>query len=375
MIFLQQQIPQNTIPSLISGTSPNSSDVTSAQPRPLNRVDSRSNFQYRPPFPNQNVRQNQPRQVLSPGTQQFIQRSPVGGVGIRPQGQLPQNLGQPVTGQAPRVNFRPQTPFPRAGVPNQRPQGIFQQRSVPSFGTTRPPITEEYLNRSQTLDISETDFSRTHDENKHINTDYVKTPSIAAMNNRSYSLSSNAPEVTDNNEDARRRSISSVDSMGEGRFDSRQGSVSGSTEGLDRKQDEDHSRPESRAMSRMNKIVEDEDRTVTTQEKTINNFVDNSCKTTENGSKTQDIKSAKFSEGASRTIESNSRDQEVNSSTHNQIEISSRNIVKPPSGKREEVGKIVHPKKQSDSGKSPKTKSPARSGYYFFCLVDLNENS
>lgn len=86
------------------------------------------------------------------------------------------------------------------------------------------------------------------------------------MNNRSYSLSSNHPDqLVDPKEDSRRRSISSVDNYGEGRPGSRplsrQGSTSGSTENLDKKPDNEiPSRPESRSMSRMNKIIEDDDR-------------------------------------------------------------------------------------------------------------------
>lgn len=142
---------------------------------------------------------------------------------------------------------------------SQRP--LFQQKSVPAFATQRPPIQEESLSRSQTLDTTEIDHSKIADDKNTAN-DHIKAPSIAAMNNRSYSLSSNPPEQSNEaKEEARRRSVSSVDSLGEGRPGSRHSSISGSAENLDKKQDNEvPSRPESRAMSRMNKIVEDEDR-------------------------------------------------------------------------------------------------------------------
>lgn len=188
------------------------------------------------------------------------------GPGQRPQ--LPTNPpGQPLPSTPPqRAPFRPATPFPRPpGIPNQRP--LFNQRSVPAFGTpVRPSILEDSLNRSQTLDSSEIDHSRSADDNKNTTNEYVKAPSIAAINNRSYSLSSNHPDqLTELKEEARRRSISSVDSYGDGRPGSRpvsrQESLTESNENLDRKPENDiPSRPESRSMSRMNKIVEDDDR-------------------------------------------------------------------------------------------------------------------
>ncbi|KAJ8947258.1 hypothetical protein NQ314_008657, partial [Rhamnusium bicolor] len=209
--------------------------------RPLTRVDSRSSFQFRPPFP------NQPGSPIVPGPGQRPQ------VVQGPPGQpFPQN----------RANYRPVTPFPRAPVQNQRPTGLVHQRSVPAFPAQRPQIQEDLLSRSQTLDTTETEYSKIADDNKNTTNDHIKAPSIAAMNNRSYSLSSNPPEPqNESKEEARRRSISSVDSLGEGRPGSRQSSISGSTENLDKKsENEVPSRPESRSMSRMNKIVEDEDR-------------------------------------------------------------------------------------------------------------------
>ncbi|VEN45305.1 unnamed protein product, partial [Callosobruchus maculatus] len=120
----------------------------------------------------------------------------------------------------PRPVPRPQTPFPRQPVPaptnNQTPK-IFQQRSFPAFG--RSHIPEEGVNRSQTLDSAELEYSRyPPDDNRNTSgVDYgSKTPSIAAINNRSYSLSSNAPEnQIETKEEARRRSTSSVDSLGD----------------------------------------------------------------------------------------------------------------------------------------------------------------
>ncbi|XP_050506439.1 microtubule-associated protein tau isoform X2 [Diabrotica virgifera virgifera] len=237
--------------------------------RPLNRNDSKSNFPYRPPFPNQpGGNPPRPPPVRPPGPQQFIPpRSPLPpgqrppGTPQHPPGQGPPP-GQPFPANQPRANFRPFSPFPRPGVPNQRPPGVFQQRSVPSFGNVRPSVPEEGIVRSQTLDTTEIDHSKNDEPKSNTSHDYVKTPSIAAMNNRSYSLSSNAPEIAlDSKEDARRKSVSSVDSYGEGRPPSRPSSRQGfgSNENLETKE-ESSSRPESRPMSRMNKIVEDEDR-------------------------------------------------------------------------------------------------------------------
>ncbi|XP_072385702.1 uncharacterized protein [Diabrotica undecimpunctata] len=237
--------------------------------RPLNRTDSKTNFPYRPPFPNQpGGTPPRPPPVRPPGPQQFLPpRSPVPpgqrppGTPQHPPGQGPPP-GQPFPANQPRANFRPFSPFPRPGVPNQRPPGIFQQRSVPSFGNVRPSIPEEGIVRSQTLDTTEIDHPKNDEPKSNTSHDYVKTPSIAAMNNRSYSLSSNPPEIAlDSKEDSRRKSVSSVDSYGEGRPPSRPSSRQGfgSNENLETKE-ENSSRPESRPMSRMNKIVEDEDR-------------------------------------------------------------------------------------------------------------------
>lgn len=120
------------------------------------------------------------------------------------------------------------------------------------------------------------------------------------MNNRSYSLSSNHPEqIIDPREEARRRSISSVDSFGEGRPGSRpasrQESVSGSIENLDKKtENEIPSRPESRSMSRMNKIIEDDDRSpssltdVSQKSPDLSNLSDSISKSQATVSKTPD---------------------------------------------------------------------------------------
>lgn len=199
------------------------------------------------------------RQPVPPSTQQYIQRNPVPGPGQRPPlAQAPPAQAFPQTQQN-KANYRPVTPFPRAPIQNQRP--LFPQKSVPAFATQRPQIQEESLDRSQTLDTAEIDHSISADDKNTAN-DHIKAPSIAAMNNRSYSLSSNPPEQSNEAKDeARRRSVSSVDSLGEGRPGSRHSSISGSAENLDKKQDNEvPSRPESRAASRMNKIVEDEDR-------------------------------------------------------------------------------------------------------------------
>ncbi|XP_049821000.1 microtubule-associated protein tau isoform X2 [Aethina tumida] len=220
----QQQQPQHQ----------NGAPVPSSQPirPPLTRIDSRSNFppNIRPGFPNgPPVVQNRPQ--IRPGQPPFIQRGLA--PGVRPQGPVPFPQNQFQQGyppNQPRANFRPVTPYPR---PPQRPQGIFPQRSVPSFGQ-RPQLSEEEqpnpeLQRSQTLDPNE---SPKHNEE-------TARPNLAAMKNRSYSLQSNSSDHQDNGE--RRRSIASVD-------------------GNEEKEDapekpENLSRPE----SRMKKIAEDED--------------------------------------------------------------------------------------------------------------------
>ncbi|CAG9861188.1 unnamed protein product [Phyllotreta striolata] len=254
----KQQIGNGSQPPLAPGSQPQ---------RPLSRTDSRTSFPYRPPFPNQQPPGVPPRPQLPrpPLQQQFPQRVPAPPPPgqQRPPGLLPGvPPGQPFPGHLQRAGFRPSSPFPRPPVPNQRPPGVFQQRSVPAFGNTRPPIPEEGIVRSQTLDSSELEPSRI-DDGKSAPQDFVKAPSIAAMNNRSYSLSSNAPEIhVDSREEARRKSVSSVDNYGEGKPPSRPSSRQdswGSSDNLDKKE-EVPSRPESRSASRMNKIVEDEDK-------------------------------------------------------------------------------------------------------------------
>ncbi|KAG5881853.1 hypothetical protein JTB14_034132 [Gonioctena quinquepunctata] len=343
--------------------------------RPLTRVDSRSNFQFRPPYPNQPGIPVRPgpgpgpqRQPLPPGTQQFLQRNPA----AVPAQRLPSTVqGQPGAVQGPqgfaqgppnppfpanqqRANYRPQTPFPRQPFPNQRPPGIFQQRSVPSFGNLRPQIQEELLNRSQTLDTSEIDSSRIHDDNRNTSNDYIKAPSMAAMNNRSFSLSSNPPESTmESKEEVRRRSVSSVDSMGEGkpgsRPISRQSSITGSNENLDmKKENEIPSRPESRSTSRMNKIIEDDD---------------HSNSLTEISQKSPDLSNISRSNSVSKSehsqpSDSNSRSQPTVSKTPDNI--SNRpSFSKPLENSTKEVQR--ENSKYLDLGKPPKAKSPARS--------------
>nr|CAI5861835.1 unnamed protein product [Callosobruchus analis] len=212
------------------GASPSAAFLQSQQQqqRPLLRTDSRVGFQPRIPFQSPQVRP-QVRQPFAP---------PGGGA----------SPVQPFAPrQPPRPVQRPQTPFPRQPGPgpgNHQTQKIFQQRSVPAFG--RSHIPEEGVNRSQTLDSAELEYSRyPPDDNRNTSgVDYgSKTPSIAAINNRSYSLSSNAPEnQIEAKEEARRRSTSSVDSLGD------------SGDNLEKKNEEVPSRP----TSRMNRIVEDE---------------------------------------------------------------------------------------------------------------------
>lgn len=349
-----------TLPSTPQPGTP----IFGTPPRPLTRVDSRSNFQFRQPFPNQPgapIRPGQPviiRQPPHPSSPQFVQRNPV----PVPGHQRPQVLATPPGQPLPlnpqnRPPFRPSTPFPRPpGIPNQRP--LFHQRSVPTFGIpVRPPIQEDSF-RSQTLDSSEIDHSRSSDDNKNTTNEYIKTPSIAAMNNRSYSLSSNHPEqLTDPKEEARRRSISSVDSYGEGRPGSRpvsrQGSVSGSNENLDKKPEiEIPSRPESRSMSRMNKIIEDEDRSpssltdVSQKSPDLSNLSDSVSKSQATVSKTPD--SANISKLPLSPDGQNTKPQGI-----------AETAIPIQNGTKESTSGSA---KAGDSEKMQKGKSPNRSG-------------
>lgn len=295
-----------------------------------------------------------------PGSPQFVPRNPIPGPGQRPPVSTTQP-GQPIAlNPQQRPPFRPATPFPRPpGIPNQRP--LFHQRSVPAFGAlVRPSIPEDSIYRSQTLDSSEIDHSRSSDDNKNTTNEYVKTPSIAAMNNRSYSLSSNPPEqLTDPKEEARRRSISSVDSYGEGRPASRQGSISGSTENLDKKTDNEiPSRPESRSMSRMNKIIEDEDRSpssltdVSQKSPDTSNLSDNVSKSQTTVSKTPD--SANVSKPSIN----------LDSPSVNKIQSTTENLKnsKPPTPIENGTKEGTSRNEKTNDSKTQKGKSPNRSG-------------
>lgn len=272
--------------------------------------------------------------------------------------------GQPLPPNTPqRAAFRPSTPYPRPpGIPNQRP--LFPQRSVPAFGVpVRPTIQEESFNRSQTLDSSEIDHSRSSDDNKNTTSEYVKTPSIAAMNNRSYSLSSNHPEqLLDSREEARRRSISSVDSFGEGRPGSRpasrQESVSGSIENLDKKIDNEiPSRPESRSMSRMNKIIEDDDRSpssltdVSQKSPDLSNFSDSMSKSQAALSKTPDS-------GTNSKYPTNTDSPQTSKLTTNSENTKNS---KPHTLFQNDMQEVRN-ERHADSGKTQKGKSPNKSG-------------
>lgn len=292
-------------------------------------------------------------------------RNPVPGTGPRPQ-LPPTPTGQPIPPNTQqRPPFRPTTPYPRPpGIPNQRP--LFHQRSVPAFGTpVRPSIQEGSSNRSQTLDLSEIDHSRSADDNKNNTNEHFKTPSIAAMNNRSYSLSSNHPEqLIDQREEARRRSISSVDSFGEGRPGSRpasrQESISGSTENLDKKTDNEvPSRPESRSMSRMNKIVEDDDRSpssltdVSQKSPDLSNLSDSISKSQATVSKTPD--SAQINKPPPNLDSPNTSKPPTNSENA----ISSKPPIPIQNDSKENFARN---EKSAESVKGQKGKSPSRSG-------------
>lgn len=150
----------------------------------------------------------------------------------------PPNLNPNIQG-----GIRPGTPFPRQ--PGPRSPGIYPQKSFPVAGSPRPPVAEDLVYRSQTLDS--TDYIGSKPEDVLMPMEESK-PSLAAMKNRSYSLSSNEPTVS--LPDERRRSVSSIGSVEER-----------SSSGLDNRNgriDDLHERPESRA-SLMNKIAEDDD--------------------------------------------------------------------------------------------------------------------
>uniref|UniRef100_A0AAR5QHX8 Microtubule-associated protein n=1 Tax=Dendroctonus ponderosae TaxID=77166 RepID=A0AAR5QHX8_DENPD len=231
---------------------------------PLNRSDSRQNFQYRPPFPAgsgpQSINPSGPfpssNQYIASSPQQarpfarspvpsqpFVQRGPPlgpGGTGPR----LPQaNPGNyPAQNQQPRPVFRPQTPFPRSPLLAQRPQ-IFQQSSVPAFQRPRPTL-EDSLNRSQTLDSAELDSQR-YVEGDRVPAADQRPPSAASLG-RSFSVSSSNPTLE-------RKLTGSQEAIAV----SRQSSL----ENVSTKEENVPPKPESRPGSRMGKISESEGKT------------------------------------------------------------------------------------------------------------------
>ncbi|XP_048524547.1 microtubule-associated protein tau isoform X2 [Dendroctonus ponderosae] len=231
---------------------------------PLNRSDSRQNFQYRPPIPAgsgpQSINPSGPfpssNQYIASSPQQarpfarspvpsqpFVQRGPPlgpGGTGPR----LPQaNPGNyPAQNQQPRPVFRPQTPFPRSPLLAQRPQ-IFQQSSVPAFQRPRPTL-EDSLNRSQTLDSAELDSQR-YVEGDRVPAADQRPPSAASLG-RSFSVSSSNPTLE-------RKLTGSQEAIAV----SRQSSL----ENVSTKEENVPPKPESRPGSRMGKISESEGKT------------------------------------------------------------------------------------------------------------------
>ncbi|XP_068909438.1 microtubule-associated protein tau-like isoform X4 [Tenebrio molitor] len=238
-----------------NGSTQQFPSYVTAPPRPpLTRLDSRSSLPLRPGFPSQPGVVLRPQQIRQPiPGQQFVQRPP--GAVSRPPGQ-PQFIQNQGVRPPINPNFRPSTPFPRPQPPQgqaPRQPGIFQQRSAPGYPQPRPQFEGDQLLRSQTLDS--TDLTSKSPENvKTAQEDFTRS-ALNAMKNRSYSVSSNASDTQSVHEEERRRSVSSVGSVEDRK------SVTGSVENLDKKSEGDFpSRPESRASSRMNKIIEHDDK-------------------------------------------------------------------------------------------------------------------
>lgn len=119
--------------------------------------------------------------------------------------------------------MRPSTPFPRPQAPQQpRPPGIYQQRSVPQL----VPSPQQPLLRGSTVDLPDT---------RAENANEGKT-SLESLRNKQFSMSSASFDIQ--NKDERRYSISSVD------------------ENKQMQNNEQLSRPGSRADGYMNKITE-----------------------------------------------------------------------------------------------------------------------
>ncbi|KAF5298684.1 hypothetical protein FQR65_LT09664 [Abscondita terminalis] len=189
-------------------------------PRPqLFRVDSRASLGIRPGLPNPLLRPQTPRPPPPGGTpfppRPLIQQQRPGlppGQNIYPPRPVPPLNGAP----RPSINpgYRPQN-FQRPPTPIVRPQGIFQQRSVPP---PRPIFTTNLPPRSQTLDSSDINppYSDGDETTAHLANDKNENerPSLANMKSKSYSVAENAEPNPTSIED-RRRSISSIGSIEE----------------------------------------------------------------------------------------------------------------------------------------------------------------
>lgn len=164
---------------------------------PFVRIDSRSTL-LRPGYPPNPTGQpfRPPNQQIRPGPPQFGPRGPPS---------PNQRPSQPPFGQNPGIRnagVRQVGPFPPRPPLQQGPRspGAFQQR--PYQGQIRPPFNGDQ--RAQTLDSTDSNAFRNGEEQK---------AALAAMKNRSYSVTDGQPRV----EDVRRYSISSTGSADENR--------------------------------------------------------------------------------------------------------------------------------------------------------------
>ncbi|KAF5304377.1 hypothetical protein FQA39_LY09756 [Lamprigera yunnana] len=210
----------------------------------LFRIDSRANLGIRPGLTNPPIRPQQPLQP-PPGGVQFSQRPllqqrpPIPGqIPYRP---TPPLNGAPIT--RPQINplYRAQN-FQRPQAPGTRPQGIFQQRSLPAPATPRPLFNANIISRSQTLDSTESSLLQRIDKD-----DTTGQTSNNKNENEKPNLTRNS-SVEDNPENQkspiedRRKSVS----------------IDEDKRTYSNESDEINIRPESRVENYMQKIYENE---------------------------------------------------------------------------------------------------------------------
>lgn len=196
---LIENVHQNKVPQVGQPPPPpptNQQQEVYQRP-PLVRIDSRSTL-LRPGYPANPTGQpfRPPNQQIRPGPPQFGPRGPPN---------LNQRPSQPPFGQNPAIRnpgVRQVGPFPPRPPLQQVPRspGTFQQR--PYQGQIRPPFNGDQ--RAQTLDSTDSGAFKNGEEQK---------AALAAMKNRSYSVTDGQPRM----EDVRRYSVSSTGSVDENR--------------------------------------------------------------------------------------------------------------------------------------------------------------